>query len=73
MGQRFLQVFAFPLQFEFLFDFPGQRSLEEASKGLNPLEKLLMGLELTSSQGIGKALESIKRAESGDKSQEPAV
>ena len=69
MGQRF--CLAFPLQFEF-FDFPGQRSLEDVREGLNPIEKVLMGLELTSSQGIGKALESIRKAESGGESK-PAV
>ena len=51
MGQGFLQRFAFPLQFEFLFDFPGPLA-ETRVEGLSTFEKVLMGLELASSEGL---------------------
>jgi len=59
MGQGFLQAAAFPLQFEFLFDFPG--GLAEATvTGLSPIEKLLMGLELTRREGPMAALGRVR-------------
>jgi len=54
MGQGFLQAAAFPLQFEFLFDFPGPLA-ETRVESLSAVEKLLMGLELAASRGIGNA------------------
>ena len=58
MGQGFLQAAAFPLQFEFLFDFPGPLA-ETRVEGLSPLEKLLMGLELTSRKGLVAAMDRV--------------
>merc|ERR1719247_2596621 len=55
MGQGFLQAAAFPLQFEFLFDFPGNLA-ETSEEPLSPLERVLMGLELTSQYGPVNAL-----------------
>jgi len=48
MGQGFLQHAAFPLQFEFLFDFPGPLGEEElrGPDGANALERLLMAAEM---------------------------
>ena len=61
MGQGFLQAAAFPLQFEFLFDFPGPLG-ETVVEGLNPIEKTLMGLELTASKGVEGALGAVEAA-----------
>ena len=58
MGQGFLQAAAFPLQFEFLFDFPGPLA-ETRVEGLSLAEKVLMGLEVAASKGIGRALERV--------------
>jgi len=55
MGQGFLQAAAFPLQFEFLFDFPGPLA-ETRVEGLSIIERLLMALELTASGGPLNAL-----------------
>jgi zeaxanthin epoxidase len=48
MGQGFMQHAAFPLQFEFLFDFPGPLGEEElrGPDGANALERLLMTAEM---------------------------
>ena len=59
MGQGFLQAAAFPLQFEFLFDFPGPLA-ESRVEGLNVVEKLLMAAELTTSKGIVSALGTVQ-------------
>jgi len=45
MGQGFLQKAAFPLQFEFLFDFPGPLA-EVRIEGANAVERSLMAVEL---------------------------
>jgi len=45
MGQGFLQRAAFPLQFEFLFDFPGPLA-ETRVEGLSLVERALMSLEV---------------------------
>jgi len=45
MGQGFLQHAAFPLQFEFLFNFPGPLGEDPAEENENPLERLLMAVE----------------------------
>merc|ERR1719271_254185 len=56
MGQGFLQHAAFPLQFEFLFDFPGPVGEDTGeAHGLSPVEKVLMALELTGSEGLVNA------------------
>ncbi len=52
MGQGFLQRAAFPLQFEFLFDFPGPLA-ETRVEGLSPFERALMALELAFSKTVG--------------------
>jgi hypothetical protein len=46
MGQGFLQRAAFPLQFEFLFDFPGPLA-EDVNEPPSVVEKLLMAAELS--------------------------
>ncbi len=58
MGQGFLQAAAFPLQFEFLFDFPGPLA-ETRVEGLSLAEKVLMGVELAASEGIGHAFDRV--------------
>ena len=58
MGQGFLQAAAFPLQFEFLFDFPGPLA-ETRAENLSLLERLIMGIELTVSNGPGVALDRV--------------
>lgn len=57
MGQGFLQVAAFPLQFEFLFDFPGQLAERPVVEGAHPIERALMGLEkaAASLRGMGQS------------------
>jgi len=45
MGQGFLQRAAFPLQFEFLFDFPGQLAETPGVEGFRLHERALMALE----------------------------
>jgi len=72
MGQGFLQAAAFPLQFEFLFDFPGNLA-ETSEEPLSPLERVLMGLELTSRGGIGHALDRVRSYEGESKSAEPSA
>merc|ERR1719201_1264545 len=53
MGQNFLQSFAFPLQFEFLFDFPGQLAEDADGEGGGPqlVERGLMALEKAANLG----------------------
>ena len=53
------QAFAFPLQFEFLFDFPGPLA-ETRMEGLSPIERALMALELAVTNGNG-ALPALTR------------
>ena len=45
MGQGFLQRVAFPLQFEFLFDFPGPLGEVRLAPGLSAWEGALMAVE----------------------------
>ena len=63
LGQGFLQAAAFPLQFEFLFDFPGPLG-ETVVEGFSPVEKLLMGLELASSEGFVNAVGRVAAVDS---------
>eukprot|EP00908_Phaeocystis_cordata_P024679 Transcript_7138.p1 GENE.Transcript_7138~~Transcript_7138.p1 ORF type:complete len:523 (+),score=188.72 Transcript_7138:208-1569(+) len=49
MGQGFLQRAAFPLQFEFLFDFPGPLG-ETRLEGANAVERFLMMVETSSAK-----------------------
>lgn len=56
MGQGFLQAAAFPLQFEFLFDFPGPLS-DVRKKGVSELERLLIVAEVSATEGLLKALQ----------------
>ena len=61
MGQGFLQHAAFPLQFEFLFDFPGRLGEDElrGPEGANALERLLMAAEM----GAVRLFDSSRRGE----------
>lgn len=51
MGQGFLQKAAFPLQFEFLFDFPGPLA-ETRIEGANAIEKAVMAIEMAASKAM---------------------
>ena len=66
MGQGFLQRAAFPLQFEFLFDFPGPLA-ETRIEGLSLLEKALMQVELAASGGLIKSLDRSSAYESSSR------
>jgi len=56
MGQGFLQRAAFPLQFEFLFDFPGPLSeMNNEPEALNGVERALMAVEMGASGLTGRA------------------
>jgi hypothetical protein len=55
-GQGFLQNVAFPLQFEFLFDFPGGLGGGVAGdvEEMSPLGRVLMNIELAASSIGGR-------------------
>ena len=55
-GQGFLQNVAFPLQFEFLFDFPGGLGGGAAGdvEEMSALARLLMSVELSVSSIVGR-------------------